>query len=42
MRRRYVVGQKLAERAEGRGVVQRRAYQRQRTAVEGMAVPKRA
>ena len=42
LRRRYVMGQNFSEIAEARGVVQRRAYQLHRTAVEGMAVPKRA
>ena len=42
LRRRYVMGQNFSEIAEAMGVVQRRAYQLHRTAVEGMAVPKRA
>ena len=42
LRRRYVTGQNFSEIAEAMGVVQRRAYQLHRTAVEGMAVPKRA
>ena len=42
LRRRYVMGQNFSETAEAMGVVQRRAYQLHRTAVEGMAVPKRA
>ena len=41
LRRRYVMGQNFSEIAEAMGVVQRRAYQLHRTAVEGMAVPKR-
>ena len=42
LRRRYVMGQNFSEIAEAMGVVQRRAYQLHRTAVEGMAVPTRA
>ena len=42
LRRRYVMGQNFSEIAEAMGVVQRRAYQLHRTAVEEMAVPKRA
>ena len=37
LRRRYVMGQNFSEIAEAMGVVQRRAYQLHRTAVEGMA-----
>lgn len=35
LRRRYVMGQNFSEIAEAMGVVQRRAYQLHRTAVEG-------